>query len=168
MRILFKFKALFIVLCILCISVNVNCQNPQVSVNPNPWTLDLTGEITEAGTDFIGTYTSAVDQGDIRVFGGGLNVNTLWTVSVSYQANIDWDTSVGVFVKRTGDGTTNVNNGTITGGNAFQQVGLIDQYFFEGRRRRNNIPIQYQLNNISVTTPAQSYTATIIYTLTTN
>jgi len=161
------FKTIFIVLCTLFISVNINCQNPQIRVTSAPWTLNLTGEITEAGNDFIGTYTSPADQEEIKIFGGGLNVNVLWTVSVSYQANNDWDSSIGILVRRTGDGTTNVNNGTISGGTSYQQIGLFGQTFFEGRRRRDFIPIQYQLNNISVTIPAQLYNATIYYTLTT-
>ena len=39
-------------------------------------------------------------------------------------------------------------------------------YFFDGKKGRLDIPIQYQIENVSVLVPAGNYSTTIVFTMT--
>jgi hypothetical protein len=149
----------FFVFCFLL--QNLNAQ--RITVRGN-WVLDLRNEITEAGSDYIGTYTSNVDQTTIQL----RNVDgSSWSVSVRYAPDSDWDNALVLRAQRTGPGT---GTGMITGGTAFQTLTLIDALFFTGTDNRNTIPIQYQLSGVSVTIPVitsnPQHRAMVFYTLT--
>lgn len=124
-------------------------------------------DITEAGSEYIGVYESGngevqfsvYDKFWIELFGYS------WSVSVR-KSDILWDNTAGIYVQRTSDGTPYFFNGSVSGGTTYQQVTDIDTYFFSGYRGRKDVDIQYQLQGISVVIPAQSYSTTIIYTIT--
>ncbi len=141
--------------------IEINAQKIRVT---NIWSLDLSNEITEAGTDYIGTYTSDASQMLVRVFQVG---NNTWSVSVRHSPNNDWDSSITLLAIRTGDGT---GTGSIIGGSNYQTVTESDILFFSGQSNRSDIPIQYQLQNISVTIPViltnPRYRTKVWYTLT--
>lgn len=132
-----------------------------IAVDPGAWRVNLTNEITEAGNDFIGTYTSESDQMTIDISGYG---GTDWEVSVRYEPRFTWDNSIIIKARRTG------GTGIISGGTSYQVITQTDTYFFGGKSNKNNIPIQYELSNISVTLPAivnsPYYRARITYTVT--
>jgi len=140
---------------------NLNAQ--RITVNGN-WVLDLRNEITEAGSDYLGTYSSLVDQTKIRLRNVG---GSSWSVSVRYAPNNDWDNSLILRAQRTGPGT---GTGIISGGTAFQTLTLIDAVFFTGTNNRQTIPIQYQLSGVSVTIPVitsnPQHRVRVFYTLT--
>ena len=114
-------------------------------------------DITEAGEDFTGTYTSSVNQVYLDII-----FNNRWELSVQ-RNNIDWDNTLRIFVHRTGNG---YGTGRISGGQNYIRIRNNDRRFFTGRRNRNNIPIQYQMRDVSATIPAHNYVTEIMYTLT--
>ncbi len=126
-----------------------------------------TTDISEAGLDFTGTYASASNQILIDITYPN-NANVKWEVHVEKQ-DIDWDSSLDLYVRRTGNGNGQGNgngNGFVQLGTAYQLITSNSQFFFKGRKRRTDIPIQYELRGVSVLIPAKAYETTIIYTVT--
>jgi len=118
-----------------------------------------TTDITEAGKDFSGTYTSSVNQ----VF---LDINHphIWKISVKIN-NIDWDDNLRVYVRRTGNGW---GSGRISGTQNYKQTNNKGSTLINGNNLRYDVPLQYQIRNVSVTIPAHNYIAEIVYTLSAN
>ncbi len=114
--------------------------------------LDLQGG---AGSDFNPTYESAVDQIEIDIKDAA-KIN--WRVDVS-KIDINWDSRMILSVKRTGGGKE------ITGGTVYQEVTDTDQEFFRGSKNNNNIPVQLQLDGMTVEIQQDTYTTTIYYTV---
>ena len=124
-------------------------------------------DILEAGLNFTGTYTSNTDQVLLTIFQQYYFDNFLnyrWRVEVS-RNDLDWHPSLQIFARRTGSGVPFYFNGQMSGGTNYQEVKTNDQYFFNGRRTYLDIPIQYQIRNVSVLIPAKTYVTTIVYTV---
>ena len=115
--------------------------------------------ITEAGKDFSGTYTSSVNQVYLDI-----NHPNTWHISVKIN-NIDWDDNLQVYVRRTGNGW---GSGRISGTQNFKKTNNNGSTFINGRNPRHDVPLQYQIRNVSVTIPAHNYIAEIVYTLSAN
>ena len=125
-------------------------------------------DITEAGLDFQGTYSSASDEVLVDVFQQGFIANFFnynWQVDVRLVQN-DWSNDLTLSARRTGNGDPFFFNGNITGGTAYLPLSTTNQNFFNGNRTRLDIPIQYQISGVSVLLPAKTYSATVIYTVT--
>jgi len=143
-------------------------QQPGLTLSGNwSYTVPAT-DVTEAGSDFSGTYTSAANQVQIGVS----NKNNAekngyaWRVSAR-KMNATWDNTVAIYIRRTSDGAPATNRATtITDGTVYQQITDTDQYFFGGYRGSTGIAIQYELRGVSVVMPAQSYSTTVVYTVT--
>jgi hypothetical protein len=112
------------------------------------------------GSNLVTTFTSAANAAyiDVSVFPVFWN----WRVLVNLHT-IKWHSNLQIWAHRTGNGTTWF--GTISGGTNYQQVTDIGQTFFSGFLNRTDVPIQYQIRNVSATIPANSYSVEIVYTL---
>lgn len=154
--------------CILFFHLTLNSFG-QIGINvAGNWDFTIPStDISEAGADFSGTYTSATNQITIDINNSN-NGNVRWEVYIEKQ-DIDWHPDLDPYVRRTGNGTGNGNgngNGFVQLGTNFQLITSTSQFFFKGRKKRQNIPIQYEIRNVSVLIPAKSYETTIIYTVT--
>lgn len=142
------------------------------------WT-PVVSVITEAGNNYASTaIQSAANQTLVSVSVPsvvlGLFANH-YTVNVKRtDSGPNWNTAgLDLWVRRTGDGTGGglsiFGSSNIFGGEAFQQITVGDQYFFEGNNfgtsLRAGVPLQYQITGISVQVPVANYTTTITYTL---
>lgn len=156
----FKLNAFFVILIvfifkaykILAISITVT----------GSWslTIDETDLQAGAGSDLVAQYPSASNQVIVDI----TQTNRPWTVTIRGTVT-NWHSDMRVWVRRTGDGNGHPL-GSIQGGTSWQQVTLTDQYFFEGTRRRINVPIQLGVNGVSLQIPPDTYSSTIIYTVT--
>ena len=113
-------------------------------------------DITEAGLDYTGTYESNVNQVYIDV-----QYNNKWDVSIN-KNDIDWLDDFKLSVRRTGDG---LGSKKLLGGVNYREIKNRVAQFFSGDRDRLFIPIQYKIQNISVTIPANTYIVEIVYTV---
>ncbi len=137
------------------------------------WTTTVPAtNVTEAGNDFTGTYTSATNVKTLGVTNGNKNsaaeVNGYyWTIYVR-KVDITWDNTAKIYTQRTGSGTprSTLRTSTVTGGTTYQQITDTNQTFFTGYRGSTAIPIQYQLQGVSVVMAVKTYTTTIYYTVT--
>lgn len=130
-------------------------------------------DILEAGHDFSGDYASSPSQIMVSVYlsGGWIGIwwnyfiNYTWQVEVT-KNDIDWDPNIGVYIRRTGNGSGIGGGNYISGGNTYMEVTNANQLFFEGGRARLDVPVQLEVRGISVTLPAKNYSTTIVYTVT--
>lgn len=168
------FHKLFLFLAILSFSSYLNAQT--ITVEGTDWTVSIPA-ITEAGTDYVGPFESTASQVLISMtvpgllsVGSNANVSAHYVVPASFA-----NTSLVLQRRRTGTGT----NGslciacTVSGGDTYQNITASPINFFTlstgiglGTNRRNNIPVQFRLNGVSVTNPIGSYTAQIVFTVT--
>lgn len=138
-----------------------------LTVAGSNWTVSIPS-ITEAGTNYSGTYESAADQ--IMLTASVPLLLSTGKVSVHYEANPTWNFDLILSAKRNGDGNTLCVLCTITGGTAYQTVGLNDIELFRitavlALASYSNIPIQLQLSGVSVTIPATTYNSRIVFTI---
>lgn len=159
----------FFLLIILSFSFKLIAQEATIDVSGS-WsvTIDETDLVAGAGSDLNSTYTSETNQITVNidkiVYGNFWDwlVNYNWRVDVR-RSDINWDSNFRLYVRRTGNG---FGFGSISGGTSFQEVTLVDQTFFSGSRRRYYIYLQLQLENVSINISPDTYSTTVIYTVT--
>lgn len=124
--------------------------------------------ITEAGSNYVGTYESVDNQ--VLLTASVPALLGTGKVSVHYEPNPTWNSNLTLSVKRTGDGTTLCVLCTITGGTAYQAVTLTELELFKitavlALASYSNIPIKIQLSGVSVTIPAATYNSKLVFTI---
>ncbi|MGD1319354.1 hypothetical protein [Chryseobacterium sp. 2R14A] len=163
-----SFKNIFFFsIIVLLFSISPSKAQRTLTVGGNNWTVTIPS-ITEAGTNYAGTYESAANQILLTasvplLLGSG-------KVSVHYEANPTWNSNLIVNARRTGDGTTVCLLCTLSGGTTYQPVGLTATELFRiaavaTLATYSNIPIQLQLSGVSVTVPAATYNSRIVFTI---
>ena len=127
----------------------------------NDWDLAIgySDLISPPVSDLNSTYTSEIKQTKIRIRRAR---NKFWEVSISMSPNADWPADFHLYARRTKDGT---GDGYVQGGEDFQEVTLIDNYFFDGFLNRRRIWVQYRLTGVSIKIPSGTYSTTITYTV---
>lgn len=164
-RILLLVKSTFIIL----LTIFSNCFKAQrtLTVGGSNWTVSIPS-ITEAGSNYGGTYESATNQVLL-----GVSVPLLLgsgKVSIRYEANPTWHNSLILSARRTGDGTTGCVLCSITGGTTYQTITLTDIELFRiqatlALASYSNIPVQLRLTGVSVTIPAATYNSRVVFTI---
>ncbi len=124
--------------------------------------------ITEAGNDYASGYAieSAANQSSINLTLGGGFFNILfnaWRVDVQ-RSDILWHSSLVLETRRTSNGTGSFL-GSIANGTAYQRVNTNAQSFFDGTGSYNNVNIQYRISGMSILTPVNTYSTSVIFTL---
>lgn len=124
--------------------------------------------ITEAGSNYAGTYESIDNQ--VLLTASVPALLGTGKVSVHYEPNPTWNSNLILNVKRTGDGTTVCVLCTITGGTAYQEVKTTDLELFRitavvALGSYSNIPIKIQLSGVSVTIPVSTYNSKLVFTI---
>lgn len=156
-------KNLFLTIVIVGFSmVKLLAQNPSVNVTGNWSSFIPSSTITEAGNNYNLNLTSLPNQAYLDV--AHTNTNVRWAVNVSLQMPMSG--GLELFIRKTGDGT-GTTGGTIMpmGTNSYIQLSTIPQLFFQGEKDISNIPIQCEIRGLSVTSPATTYSASIVYTI---
>lgn len=138
-----------------------------VTVSGTNWTPSIP-TITEAGSNYAGTYQSATNQVILAVSVPLLLGNG--KVSVHYEPNPTWNNSLVISAKRTSNGTTVCALCTITGGTAYQTVTQTAIELFRiqavlALASYTGINVQLQLSGVSVTIPAATYNSKVVFTI---
>jgi hypothetical protein len=127
--------------------------------------------ITEAGNNYTSPITSATNQTLVSFSLPSGLFGTTYTVSI-HKIDATWHTNLSLWAQRTGTGTGGglFATGTIAGGTSYIQLTNSPQVFFSGATGilssgRSNIPIQYQVQGVSVLLPVRTYTTTVVYTV---
>lgn len=144
----------------------LNAQSITVSGSWNP--VVNSNIITEAGQDYPAGYAveSAANQSSINLTLGGGIFNVWfngWRVDVQ-RSDILWPSGLIIETRRSSNGTSSVFS-SITGGTAYQQIHNSSNSFFQGVGSFNNINVQYRISGMSITTPVNTYSTSITFTL---
>jgi len=124
--------------------------------------------ITEAGSNYSGTYSSPTNQASINVGLPALLGSV--KVYVHYQGNPTWNSSLVLSAKRTSNGSTLCVGCNISGGTNYITVPLTAVELFRistilSVTSYTGINIQYQVSGVSVTLPAATYNSKIVFTV---
>lgn len=138
-----------------------------LTVGGSNWTVNIPS-ITEAGTNYAGTYESATNQ--ILLTASVPLLLGTGKVTVRYVVNPTWNNALTLNIRRTGNGSTVCLLCTITGGTTYQPITTSDVELFRiaavlALATYNNIPLQLELTGVSVTVPAAAYNSRIVFTI---
>ncbi len=114
-----------------------------------------------AGSDLVSTYTSDAAHVSLSVSTTTGDTDN-WRIDVRRSDTVWLPGTLRLYVKRTGDG---MGAGTVSGGQTFHEVTTIDQAFFQGAGDRSSIPIQLQLDGMSVQVAPATYSTSLIFTV---
>ena len=153
---------IFLLFLSFVISVNLYSLGMQCTVNGD-WsvTVDGTSLIGGPGTTVIGTYESASDQATVAVW-SITKPEFTYRLDVS-KSDSQWHNDFTLSVRRTNDGS---GSGSISDGTDYQVITDSDESFFEGEDSRTGVNLQYKLEGVSITIPADIYSTTVTYTVT--
>lgn len=114
-----------------------------------------------AGSDLVSDYSSA-DNAVLVTVADTIGVDDAWQIQVRQEDTL-WHGSLSLAVFRTGSGS---GTGSVTGGDVLPvDLTAVDQVFFEGAGDVADIPIRVNLSGVSVLIPADSYSATLYFTV---
>lgn len=153
----------YILFCIVFLMSSVAFAQTISITSGATWSIPtLTSTITSAGKNYEHIETSGPSQTLIKV-----NSALVWSVSVQQITGSSWHSNLVVSVRRTGDGT---GGAIMLGTSNYLILTATNQAFFSGLLglgfSRDNVPIQYKIEGLSVTLPVKTYTTTIQYTVT--
>ncbi|WP_291938913.1 hypothetical protein [Chryseobacterium sp.] len=142
-------------------------QGQTLTTSGTNWTVSIPS-ITEAGTNYAGTYESATNQIILAVSVPLLLGNA--KVSVHYEPNPTWNNALGLAAKRTNNGTTVCALCSITGGLTYLTLTQTDIELFRiqavlALAAYTGINIQLELTGVSVTIPATAYQSRVVFTV---
>lgn len=167
-----------------------SCLKAQVVTVSGDWAATIPA-ITEAGTNYTGTYSNAFVPTTSITLATTLSGNFLTLLAgkgakmtMRYTSNA-WNSSLNLSARRTGTTTGSITGlcvlctATITGGDSFIPiVSTADTTFFSlnfagvlgvsNTVHFSDINLILQLSGVSVTIPATSYSARIIFTVVSN
>ncbi|WAC14698.1 hypothetical protein [Dyadobacter pollutisoli] len=158
-----KYTLLFL---ILIVGASGFCQTIAISTSTpagGTWSVtSLSSSLTSAGSNYTHVEESSASHTMLKV-----TALLLYSVSAHQNVTSNWDSSLLLSIKRTGNGT---GSGTIANGTDYIQLTTSPQTFFTGSLglglSRDNIPVQYKITGLSVMLPVKTYTTTIQYTIT--
>lgn len=134
-----------------------------ISINSGTtWSIpSLSSTITKAGKNYEHVEISSASQTLLKV-----NALLTWSITAHLSSTSNWDSSLKLYVQRTGNGT---GIAILSGGTTYIQLTSSPQTFFGGllnlTASRDNIPIQYKIDGLSVILPTKTYTTTVTYTI---
>ncbi len=123
--------------------------------------------ISEAGTDFTSTLETEEDDLKLSVYfynryGYIYNYGGSWRVQVK-RIDYGWPQDFKLSVRRTDQGETYYR--PLSGGLSYMEVSKNNRVFLEGRGYHMKIPLQFKVENLSVTIPSGFYCTFVIFTL---
>ena len=142
---------------------HVQCIAQSVSGN---WTSSVpSNTITEAGNDYSSNWTSVANQSIISLPSGILGAS--YTVSVK-KTDTNWNDSLGLWIHKSSDSLGLLGTVSPAGNTSYFQLTSSNQTFFTaslGILSPASFNVQYEIRGLSVTIPAQTYTTTVVYTI---
>ncbi len=144
---------------ILWLTPNI-CFGQYISITPvGNSNIDITN-INEAGKGYPNNYTTGKKKAKMSVSfnNASKNQNQKWQVLISKDDSF-WDDELQIWIKG------KKINGVTSGFNQFKQVKNYDIDFLGGKGKVNDIQIEFEIRNISVTIPAESYSTELVFTV---
>jgi len=161
---------LYIIRVCCCLLIVLTCRQlfaQTLVVNGTHWNVPVPN-ITEAGNDYAGTYESVSNQithnTSVPLLLGSAKV------SVHYEPDPTWNSNLNLSIRRTSNGSTLCLLCSISGGTAYQPVGVTDIELYRiqavlALASYSDIGIQLSLSGVSVLIPSGTYNARLVFTV---
>ncbi|WP_330744037.1 hypothetical protein [Chryseobacterium sp. CP-77] len=170
-------------LCVIILIMGSNLNGQTINITGTSWTATVP-TITEAGTNYAGTYNNpSLLTLSGHLPGSFLNLLTSSGARISMQlAPTSWNSSLKLYAKRSG-GTATINGlcvlctATINGGTANYieipqaNAATLSTITFTGVLGLSNsvdysgINVQLEIGGVSVTIPATAYSTQVVFTI---
>lgn len=142
----------------------------QLTVNGSNWTI-TPATITEAGTNYSGTYESPPNQILITAAGPLLLGNM--KLSAHYEPSPLWHNQLKLAIKRNGTGSSICLLCAIKGDENYIELATTDITLFTMTTpllltTYTDLNMQFRLSGVSVTLPATNYGSRVVFTLSDN
>jgi len=135
--------------------------------------VDINGSWTETVNKYnlmAGTGSDLSNQ--IESSGDSINVDITFSTSADDTWRIDarrsdtnWNSNLGLYLRRSNDGVTGVYAGSISGGTVYQELMNTDLQFFIGSGDRVNVNLQFMVSGMSLQIPPGTYSTTLYLTV---
>jgi hypothetical protein len=132
--------------------------------------IDINGSWTETVNKYnlaAGTGSDLPNQ--IESSQDGINVDITFSTSADDSWRVDarrsdtnWNSDLGLFIRRSNDGVTGVYAGSISEGTVYQELMNTDRHFFSGSGDRINVNLQFMITGMSLKITPGTYT-TVLY-----
>ena len=153
-----KYTLIYLLLCAIA-----PCLAQSVSGN---WTSSVpSNTITEAGSDYSSNWTSLSNQSIISLPSGVLGAS--YTVSVR-KTDTNWNSNLSLWIHKSADNLGLLGSVSPAGNTSYFQLSASNQTFFTaslGILSPATFNAQYEIRGLSVTIPAQTYSTTVVYTI---
>lgn len=159
----FHFRISGFIMLLLLLSTMSAMAQISISVTGSPVFDTSSLLVTEAGNDFSASVNELQPNTFINVTHSTNNYNYAVYVNLTEQIG-----TTRLLVQRAGNGTRPGGGGgagQISGGTNPIELSTLSQLFFTGNRDRVNIPVQFSLQNISVTNPAGTLVYSVLFTV---
>jgi len=155
-----KLASSFFALCFSVFFGNEVCGQISITLTGS-WseTINAADLTAGPGSDLQDSYESAADAASLSISGTG-GVGDTWRIDVK-KVDANWHGNFVLSVRRTSAGT----GGSVSGGDAYQQVTDTDNSFFSGSEDVSGINVQLKLSGVSIQVPPDTYTTTVYYTV---
>ncbi|PKP14234.1 MAG: hypothetical protein CVU08_01160 [Bacteroidetes bacterium HGW-Bacteroidetes-3] len=148
----------------LFISNGIYSQKDKLTVSGD-WSKIITAsDISDAGNDYQSSFVSLANQSLITISPGG-NSNNYVNINVRvHKEDNAWHNNLNLKIRRTSNGTN--GNAIISGGLSFQTITGVATTLFSCTGNHTLVPLQYEILGVSVLLPVQTYSTTVVFTIT--
>jgi len=145
----------------------MHAQGLQLSLNGMVIFNELQLRVNDAGEDIEGEITSNSGvQLSVESYNFWEQKNEKWQIYI-HKSNIEWADDMRLEVKREGDGERINKKGgvNIHDGSSYTEITDNPTYFFRGKGLIANIPLAFQLKNLSLTMGANDFETDVVFTI---
>ncbi len=116
--------------------------------------------IKEAGDGYPNNYKTKKVKAKMSVTfnNASKNQNQKWQILISKQDTF-WDDELQIWLKG------KKKKGVDSGANQFKQIKNYDIDFLGGKGKVSNVQLEFEIRNISITIPAESYSTELVFTI---
>lgn len=122
-------------------------------------TIDASDLVAGPGSELQSTYESPIGILSLAISN---SAGVGWQVNVRRQDG-NWPPEFTLEIRRTSAGT---GSGSVSGGDAYLVAGTTDTAFFAGSGDVSGIEVQLRLSGVSLSVAPDTYTTTLVYTVT--
>ena len=91
--------------------------------------------------------------------------NEKWRIYV-HKSDVEWNDELDLQIKRSGKGSLEgKGKPVLRDGNGWQSIGNVPNYWFRGKDKVNNIPINFRIMNVSLSMGARDFETDLILTV---
>lgn len=160
-------KQYILFLLLFSFSVGVHAQGLQLSITGMVTFDDVKINISDPGEDIeaVVSANSGV-QLSVESYNYWEQKNEKWRIYV-HKTNVEWADAIKLEVRRQGDGDKMNKKGgsNVHDGSTFAEIKDNPTYFFRGMGLISNIPLDFRINELSLSLGSSDFEADVVFTI---